>query len=102
MIRPPPRSTLFPYPTLSRSRGVHLADQLAEPLDQAGHLVGAGGGGDAGAQRLVGVGEVPQHRALRTGQPVGVDQLAEGVGVLDRKSTRLNSSHANISYAVFC
>src|SRR3712207_8402766 len=84
MIRRPPRSTLFPYTTLFRSvlgiRGLDLG--LFLELHEAG--VGLG---------LVVVVEVQR--------PVGpVDDL---VGVrLDRKSTRLNSSHANISYAVFC
>src|SRR3712207_7048134 len=73
MIRRPPRSTLFPYTTLFRS---------AEPRD---------GGGD----RLVD----GAHRALAEGEPCGMKTGLEGK---DRKSTRLNSSHANISYAVFC
>src|SRR3712207_8824485 len=77
MIRRPPRSTLFPYTTLFRSRGDYL---------RAHHQVGA----------------VPDHDvdlALRRGH-----LYAESPGDLvpDRKSTRLNSSHANISYAVFC
>src|SRR3712207_8920014 len=76
MIRRPPRSTLFPYTTLFRS-----ADQLkvfrnqvntAEPSVHAHYLY------DAGGQRV--------KKLIRK----------------DRKSTRLNSSHANISYAVFC
>src|SRR5205085_8873975 len=74
MIRRPPRSTLFPYTTLFRS-GVLQLDQLR---------IG---------------GELAQH---------GVGGVAERHGVvalqlhLDRKSTRLNSSHSQISYAVFC
>src|SRR3712207_6992843 len=76
MIRRPPRSTLFPYTTLFRSLGAGAAAQLLRPyLPQ----VGAVEVEQAGHRRL--------HRR----------------GVLrDRKSTRLNSSHANISYAVFC
>src|SRR2546430_12528720 len=89
MIRRPPRSTLFPYTTLFRSVGVvaealarmHVADvQLhqrhARALDgiQQGHAgVGVGGGVE--------------------------DQAGQAA---DRKSTRLNSSHSQISYAVFC
>src|SRR3712207_7695220 len=77
MIRRPPRSTLFPYTTLFRSR----------PGGRGAHRAAGGRpGGDVAAGRL---------RALRRqGRP-----RPRGV---DRKSTRLNSSHANISYAVFC
>src|SRR3712207_7088149 len=91
MIRRPPRSTLFPYTTLFRSGLVarpagegELADEWilrpdAAQLDHDG----------AAAPRLVGG---PRHRRR-------VNRLrAAG----DRKSTRLNSSHPNISYAVFC
>src|SRR3712207_8716449 len=83
MIRRPPRSTLFPYTTLFRSLGdVVGADLLLE------HGVGA-------RDRGLGVGQ----RLLQLGQSA-VAQLGD-LGQ-DRKSTRLNSSHANISYAVFC
>src|SRR3712207_8547756 len=84
MIRRPPRSTLFPYTTLFRSgrlggeRGLAPGGQLS-----AFPLVG-------GRQQPL-VAQQPQDRGL--GDPVPV---------VDRKSTRLNSSHANISYAVFC
>src|SRR3712207_7602848 len=99
MIRRPPRSTLFPYTTLFRSRREHLdpevqmgdlprlarqgaarrpCAQLAKP---PGQILAQGGHGG---------GEVLDVRRHRTGEEV------------DRKSTRLNSSHANISYAVFC
>src|SRR3712207_8701375 len=77
MIRPPPRSTLFPYTTLFRS----LADQL-----DVG--VGAQDEAQSRAEELLVVGH--QHAE------------AHGAVPIDRKSTRLNSSHANISYAVFC
>src|SRR3712207_7374205 len=83
MIRRPPRSTLFPYTTLFRSR---LGQLLAEARDDArdrGLLVVAGD--EHGDPATPGRGEG--------------DDLP---GVRDRKSTRLNSSHANISYAVFC
>src|SRR3712207_7842856 len=72
MIRRPPRSTLFPYTTLFRSQR-HLGRR-----DR--------GAGDADPP----LDQGPDHRE----EPLG--------RVLDRKSTRLNSSHANISYAVFC
>src|SRR2546430_9088109 len=90
MIRRPPRSTLFPYTTLFRSN-----DRRPEPA--------AGAGGDraaparAGADhRGDGVGEV--HRARGDDQP----HQRDPAGQQDRKSTRLNSSHSQISYAVFC
>src|SRR3712207_8975215 len=84
MIRRPPRSTLFPYTTLFRSdrvlRQAVVAHDVSERLDGglriSGHLV-----------LLVGI-----HGCL----------LGGSTGPRDRKSTRLNSSHANISYAVFC
>src|SRR3712207_8659758 len=87
MIRRPPRSTLFPYTTLFRSPVEAVADDLAR-----GSLHGRGTAqtGEGG---------------LAT-QPLGIvsrgKQKRRGVGRADRKSTRLNSSHANISYAVFC
>src|SRR3712207_8302141 len=88
MIRRPPRSTLFPYTTLFRS-------------DRDRRRAG---------ERPVGAEADPQHADLRSHPPpagrgrrdapprpdVGLGQIP------DRKSTRLNSSHANISYAVFC
>src|SRR2546426_7731625 len=81
MIRRPPRSTLFPYTTLFRSRG-GLAGPGRPGQDQA----------PAGADRV----------PVEQGQPpAGVDDLPQ-CGGRDRKSTRLNSSHLVISYAVFC
>src|SRR2546426_5947023 len=77
MIRRPPRSTLFPYTTLFRSLGgqhlLHVGDSLADTLAEIAPLVPV--------TQLEGL-------ALRDGE--------------DRKSTRLNSSHLVISYAVFC
>src|SRR3712207_7499833 len=82
MIRRPPRSTLFPYTTLFRSTGT---DDVVEALrkGQVETLVLAD---DQEADATLLVGDGPLE--------LGVKQ--------DRKSTRLNSSHANISYAVFC
>src|SRR3712207_7045124 len=87
MIRRPPRSTLFPYTTLFRSVGV----RPAHPRGAAGPPV---------LRRPVGY-PAPGHVRDR---PDPADAGAPGPvgGVQDRKSTRLNSSHANISYAVFC
>src|SRR3712207_6864620 len=87
MIRRPPRSTLFPYTTLFRSQH---------------------GGEDAGEDRR-GERRLPRDPRVRQDEGVDEDDVAhrhEGGEprdkLRDRKSTRLNSSHANISYAVFC
>src|SRR3712207_7413009 len=86
MIRRPPRSTLFPYTTLFRSE---LEPLLEEHVLQVRHQ----GGGQLGEQCGIGV-DGPQRRQ---------QEIARGTQhPVDRKSTRLNSSHANISYAVFC
>src|SRR2546427_1866873 len=76
MIRRPPRSTLFPYTTLFRS--VHARQRAAR-----GRCTGAAEGG------------APEQGA-------GADRLEPPACRRDRKSTRLNSSHSQISYAVFC
>src|SRR3712207_7719796 len=78
MIRRPPRSTLFPYTTLFRSPGA-----LA-------HRAGVRAGAGAGAAAVAGRAGARALHPQRHGHPE------------DRKITRLNSSHANISYAVFC
>src|SRR5689334_23544546 len=92
MIRPPPRSTLFPYTTLFRSGARHLHNRRRESgvsprrflRDHArstpSWLVGVGESSDLSRER-------PRVRVLHP---------------RDRKSTRLNSSHSSISYAVFC
>src|SRR3712207_8691972 len=96
MIRRPPRSTLFPYTTLFRSGadvGGHHR-RAGEPLpapDDGVVAVGADGG--AQPHQLVDEHEPALEHVLG-------DQRRPGGE--DRKSTRLNSSHANISYAVFC
>src|SRR3712207_7148471 len=85
MIRRPPRSTLFPYTTLFRSP---LAQDLQRALAQGHRLEDAA---------------VEQHRCRLRGLLLAAlaGALPEHL-LVDRKSTRLNSSHANISYAVFC
>src|SRR3712207_7547491 len=88
MIRRPPRSTLFPYTTLFRS--FNTTD-----LTVTGGISGSGQFNMTnGLVKLSGPG------SWTGGTSVG--QFGSGVLQLDRKSTRLNSSHANISYAVFC
>src|SRR3712207_8041470 len=101
MIRRPPRSTLFPYTTLFRSGllvdGVEAAsDPEAEGAGLAGHATAL----DAG-DHVVGAGDRSGREGLRDDLLVHLvrEVVLEGA---DRKSTRLNSSHANISYAAFC
>src|SRR5690606_39721306 len=100
-LRRPPRPPLFPYTTLFRSHahGHPLAVAAQHPV---AHVVdgGVGGGGGRGqAARLDDGGAALAHGGDEgVGVPVlVVDRLGE-----DRKSTRLNSSHVKISYAVFC
>src|SRR3712207_8195887 len=81
MIRRPPRSTLFPYTTLFRSNSVWDGDRIV-------------------LRRQINVGIAVDLEKGALVVPVIRD--ADGLNVVDRKSTRLNSSHANISYAVFC
>src|SRR5256885_12049961 len=84
MIRRPPRSTLFPYTTLFRSGPRGRAARRDGPSPRAARPRGRGGrrGGAAGARETPAIGK--------------------RVGSQDRESTRLNSSHPVISYAVFC
>src|SRR3712207_7713611 len=94
MIRRPPRSTLFPYTTLFRSDlGVDLVGVDHGPEHQADRV---GVEEPQQAERLD-LAEAVVHRQ-RVGREPGVVLSRQE----DRKSTRLNSSHANISYAVFC
>src|SRR3712207_7482718 len=98
MIRRPPRSTLFPYTTLFRSPSSfpnpialfrsHAGGTLVHMIHRTGatYSRGRSGGGDK---------DRPQN-------PLYGIQGVERISQVDRKSTRLNSSHANISYAVFC
>src|SRR3712207_8060744 len=86
MIRRPPRSTLFPYTTLFRSFiRLFSQAQFIAAVGQAGELPGAG----------------PPEVAFAGRSNVGKSSAINAI-LGDRKSTRLNSSHANISYAVFC
>src|SRR5256885_10756682 len=85
MIRRPPRSTLFPYTTLFRSGHEHVLLRLQDHWD-------GGGGGTASGGRRPG-----RRRGRRRGRRPTRCRSGR-----DRKSTRLNSSHLVISYAVFC
>src|SRR3712207_6981346 len=89
MIRRPPRSTLFPYTTLFRSVG--LGGAVPEDAELLHATSGTRGPAGRDVHRLEAARDFGRHR----GRLVLRDSL-------DRKSTRLNSSHANISYAVFC
>src|SRR2546430_10176224 len=94
MIRRPPRSTLFPYTTLFRSK-VSVSEgsgqaSARQPSQQANQAIGRESSGSLRARRLPGEPEAVvllEHHAFQA---------------RDRKSTRLNSSHSQISYAVFC
>src|SRR3712207_7382445 len=96
MIRRPPRSTLFPYTTLFRSLGLGLLMALTVLLVP---------GGRANAADFSTAGTTRQWY-VRNFNSTGIANLSFSYGlpgdIEDRKSTRLNSSHANISYAVFC
>src|SRR3712207_7153859 len=96
MIRRPPRSTLFPYTTLFRS-GEQTAEEVKKRIGSAAPT------GQIEEMEIKGrdiVGGVPKTVVLNSDEVR--EALAETVNSIDRKSTRLNSSHANISYAVFC
>src|SRR3712207_8190973 len=86
MRRRPPRSTLFPYTTLFRSLEVEVEGRPGGQHEHRGHREDDARGADAVGQRGEDLGVVGGHLGAAA----------------DRKSTRLNSSHANISYAVFC
>src|SRR5256885_7668254 len=96
MIRRPPRSTLFPYTTLFRSRKLRSGQEPSAPASESAFFT----------TTLAAHGFMDPHtppvpweaRAIE----VGATRLPRGGGGQDRKSTRLNSSHLVISYAVFC
>src|SRR3712207_7182132 len=103
MIRRPPRSTLFPYTTLFRSLEANPAFYRQTGFPDA----------ILGRWLREAAPDLEEHwfeiygRVARTGEPVRFEQGSALLGrwfdvYADRKSTRLNSSHANISYAVFC
>src|SRR3712207_7829343 len=88
MIRRPPRSTLFPYTTLFRSLGRRC---VTPHEDRAGQV-----------EQRAEVGLGPAMPEAVFGDQADARVQPSRDGLVDRKSTRLNSSHANISYAVFC
>src|SRR3712207_7812285 len=90
MIRRPPRSTLFPYTTLFRSRGMSV-EQVQQSTRQTAE----------GVKSCRSVLDLARDHDVYVPITEAVVRACHE-GVQDRKSTRLNSSHANISYAVFC
>src|SRR3712207_6933725 len=95
MIRRPPRSTLFPYTTLFRS-----FDQPA--LIRAGGVILCTFIGLKAPEIFLSNAIQKRQVSIRQAWPDALDLLLICVEAGDRKSTRLNSSHANISYSVFC
>src|SRR3712207_7663696 len=101
MIRRPPRSTLFPYPTLFRSVRCSVVETRLHRLQRDQNVR------ELVLDRLEAADRLTELRAIlrvlngELERAVGRPPCARGVRQ-DRKSTRLNSSHANISYAVFC
>src|SRR3712207_8350770 len=93
MIRRPPRSTLFPYTTLFRSRGPRQRRRRTQRSQRQldGHC-----------QRRADGEHRPEQLSEEETMPDEYRKLTREELDEDRKSTRLNSSHANISYAVFC
>src|SRR5256885_11479733 len=96
MIRRPPRSTLFPYTTLFRSLAEVVLPQVRHLMHQGLQRLDDGHGREVGGieRNLVRGAAIQRRKARRR-------EIAAGA-LLDRKSTRLNSSHLVISYAVFC
>src|SRR3712207_7626830 len=90
MIRRPPRSTLFPYTTLFRSATTSLERKCAQRIK------------DRDEHAIISVEEAVSRGVTLESLGLAEAELDAARVRLDRKSTRLNSSHANISYAVFC
>src|SRR5690554_7387579 len=95
MVRRPPRSTLFPYTTLFRSHS-EVDLEMVRSINEIGHIMGMKTIAEFVTSQSI-------HDLLKD---IGVDYV-QGYHIapprpLDRKSTRLNSSHVRISYAVFC
>src|SRR3712207_7135654 len=99
MIRRPPRSTLFPSTTLFRS--LHVKKEVLKSLAFSPDARRLAWGG-YGKVHLFDATTGTHERHLQTREHTNITALTFAADGRDRKSTRLNSSHANISYAVFC
>src|SRR3712207_8624827 len=102
MIRRPPRSTLFPYTTLFRSEDPSIIEVKS---DRVQHWLSVGAQPSNAVQRLLEkTGDWQKFKNLPAPPPLlrAPERANRQEAYEDRKSTRLNSSHANISYAVFC
>src|SRR5437867_10185359 len=98
MVRRPPRSNLFPYTTLFRSLGEFVG--MVVRAERMAHGAGHPGLGERDAKLLLG-GAIAVEEQI-TDLDLLHEHVFEGLELVDRKSTRLNSSHRTISYAVFC
>src|SRR3712207_7815935 len=101
MIRRPPRATLFPFTPLFRSLPARRLDderRRGQPRAHVARLAVKLDAGDGARLELGPVGAVAEQHEPGVGDPVAHG----GPGIEDRKSTRLNSSQANTSYAVLC
>src|SRR3712207_8991184 len=99
-MRRPPRPTFFPYTTLFRSHAAQATPRLGADgfhltIEHRLELLGC----DRGLPLLV---QQVGHEVAEVDEQLDVECRVDEPGLGDRKSTRLNSSHANISYAVFC
>src|SRR5690349_23481377 len=102
MFRRPPRSTLFPYTTLFRSQTllVHYQQKQKDAESEAAAIVT---GAKADAERMAQEAEQKMNEFVVRRTKMAEAKIAQAEAqALDRKSTRLNSSHVEISYAVFC
>src|SRR3712207_7672103 len=97
MIRRPPRSPLFPYTTLFRSLGLLGGGEVVVLEEVPGHEPFS-----SAASRAAGSAATKASTCASVSTRGGASRSTPGATALDRKSTRLNSSHAHISYARFC
>src|SRR2546427_10427048 len=102
MIRRPPRSTLFPYTTLFRSLGIRVNVVNPDAVIRGSRIWSGSWREERAAANKIGTGDVEEFYRKRSllQRSVFPEDVAEAIYFLDRKSTRLNSSHSQISYAV--